>query len=179
VDKNRNTAAALSLDKFQLMQKKAKEYLKSPSAKFFVREEINLEQLKKEKGHLVYLQITPLEGKRDVVGVKLLKAFEFLKKELELFTILKAEWRWDKQAIFYFLLKDQKLDDYQIRRGPPLTLKEYVKDFKKKNKNTFEKDGQLFAKVKTEFSQLEDFVNDLLSKKYFKEKVLTTNLTRN
>ena len=57
VDKNRNTAAALSLDKFQLMQKKAKEYLKSPSAKFFVREEINLEQLKKEKGHLVYLQI--------------------------------------------------------------------------------------------------------------------------
>ncbi|PIZ51630.1 CCA tRNA nucleotidyltransferase [Candidatus Woesearchaeota archaeon CG_4_10_14_0_2_um_filter_33_13] len=179
VDKNRNTAAALSLEKFQLMQKKAKEYLKSPSAKFFVREEINLEQLKKEKGHLVYLQITPLEGKRDVVGVKLLKAFEFLKKELELFTILKAEWRWDKQAIFYFLLKDQKLDDYQIRRGPPLTLKEYVKDFKKKNKNTFEKDGQLFAKVKTEFPQLEDFVNDLLSKKYFKEKVLTTNLTRN
>jgi tRNA nucleotidyltransferase (CCA-adding enzyme) len=178
VDKERNAAAALSNEKMKQFQKVAKQYLKSPSEKLFVREEISKEQLMKEKGHLIFLNITSLEGKHDVVGVKLLKAFEFLKKELSDFKVQKYGWDWDgnEEAVFYFILKDNKLPEFEVRTGPPLKLTEYVKDFKKKNKNYFEKDGKLCAKIKVEFPKLEDSIKNLLSQKYFKERVKKVKL---
>jgi len=173
VDQNRNAAAALSLEKFMLFKKVAKSYLKKPSATFFTKKEIDLEQLNKEKGNLVYVKVIPLEGKGDVVGVKLLKAFEFLEKEFKPFGVKKSDWDWDreKKAVFYYILEKDKLPDYDLRKGPPLKLEDFVKDFKKKNKDTFVKEGKLYAKIKVEYPLLKDFVNDLIKQKYFKEKV--------
>jgi tRNA nucleotidyltransferase (CCA-adding enzyme) len=173
VDKDRNAAAALSKEKMKLFQKIAKQYLKSPSEKLFVKEAISKEKLMKEKGYLIFLNITPLEGKHDVVGVKLLKAFEFLKRELSAFKIKKADWDWDDKDkdVFYFVLKEDKLPEFTIRTGPPLKLKEHVKNFKKANKDTFTKEGKFFAKIKVEHPLLDNFVKDLLKQKYFKEKV--------
>ncbi len=173
VDKERNAAAALSKEKMQLFQKVARQFLKKPSEKLFVKEEISQDKLMKEKGHLVFLNIVSLEGKHDVVGVKLLKAFEFLKKELFVFKVNKSGWDWneDENALFYFVLKENKIPEFKVRNGPPLKLKEHVQNFKKANKNTFIKDNKLFAKIKVEHPKLEDFVKHLLSQKYFKEKV--------
>jgi tRNA nucleotidyltransferase (CCA-adding enzyme) len=171
VDMERNAAAALSKEKMKLFQKIAKQYLKNPSEKLFVKEKISKEKLMKEKGNLIFLNITPVDGKHDVVGVKLLKTFEFLKRELSVFNIKKSGWDWDEEAIFYFLLEKNKLPEFEVRGGPPLKLKEFAKQFKKKNKTTFTKDGRLFTKVKVKFPKLEDFVKNLLSQKYFKERV--------
>lgn len=172
VDKDRNAAAALSVEKFTSFKRLAKKYLDSPNIKFFEEEEIDLEKLKK-KGHLVHLEITALSGKRDVIGMKLLKSFEFLKKELKPFKLKHSDWQWNnkKKADFYFVVKEKELPEFEIRAGPPLKMKDYVKDFKKINKNTFTKNSKLFAKVKIKHRKLVSFVKNSVKDDYFKEKV--------
>ena len=172
VDKNRNAAAALSEERFAQFKKLAKKYLDQPNQKFFEKQEINLEKLKK-KGNLVHLELKALIGKRDVVGVKLLKAFGFLEKELEPFGLKFSEWDWGqkRKADFYFVVKNKELPEFEVRSGPPLKLKDYVKDFKKKNKNTFTKNGKIFAKIKVKHRKLSSFVKNSVNDDYFKEKV--------
>src|SRR3989344_831244 len=58
VDKSRNAAAALSMEKFLLFKEKAKKYLQKPSPEFFEKEKITLASLQqkyKGKGTLVFV----------------------------------------------------------------------------------------------------------------------------
>jgi len=173
VDKARNAAAALSLEKFQTLKKVARAYLKDPSEDYFQQEQISLAQVKKLAKRLpfVYLEITPLKGKRDVVGAKLLKAFNFLQQELASFQLQQAAWDYSPQTIFYFILTKKELPPVEVRSGPPLKLKNFVADFKKKNKETFSQDGRIYARLKVVHPQLADFLQFTLKKRYFKEKV--------
>ena len=176
VDKNRNAAAALSKEKFLLFKELAKKYLQKPAEDFFVKEKITVDSLRqkyKGKGTLVFVTVTPTEGKEDAVGAKILKVFEFLRERLLGFSLVHGGWVWDKgsEGLFYFVLKKKELSAEEIRVGPPLKLKEYVEDFKKKNKNTFEEKGRMMAKVKVENPKLKDFVNALLKNEYVTERV--------
>src|SRR3989338_875841 len=172
VDKTRNAAAALSEEKLTLFKTKAKEFLKKPSEEFFLKKEIDCTQLKKEaeqkKQHLIFFSIIPLAGKKDIIGAKLLKAYHFLEKLLQPITIKKSCWDWNSM---YFILEQKELPSEKIRKGPPMNLPENVLDFKKKNKNTFVKDGEIYAKIKTPFPKLDDFSKHLITEKYVTEKV--------
>ncbi|MFH0701581.1 MAG: CCA tRNA nucleotidyltransferase [Candidatus Woesearchaeota archaeon] len=176
-DKNRNVAAALSLEKFLEFKRVTKEYLTKPSERFFQKEVIIKEHLEQEsqknKLKLVFLDVQPLLGKEDVVGAQLVKGFEFIKKELQKFGVRKSAWEWDKKqkAVFYFMLEKERLPDFEVRMGPPLTLKEHVAHFKKEHKNTFEEKGKVYAKIKVEHPWLKDFLENLVKEKYLKEKV--------
>src|SRR3989344_2774394 len=177
VDKSRNAAAALSLEKFQLLQKKAWEYLARPDISFFEKKKIDLDVLKKEveskKKNLLFMSIIPLPGKEDVVGTKLVKVFEFLRGKLASFLIVKSGWEWEngKEAQFYFVLAKKELPHMEIRTGPPLKLQEHVDHFKKEHKDTFVKEGKIYANVKVEYPRLDDFVKVLLKEKYLLEKM--------
>ena len=174
VDKSRNAAAALSQEKFMLLKKVARKYLDNPTEEFYEKKEISFAKLnKKTKRNLVFITIEASSGKEDVIGMRLLKAFNFLKKELAPFEVKKFGWDWDQQkkAVFYFILKQLRLPDVEDRQGPPLKMENAVKAFKKKNKDTFEKHGRIFSIDKVEFPELEKFVKNLLKDKYFKEKV--------
>src|SRR3989344_5685574 len=176
VDKSRNAAAALSMEKFLLFKELAKKYLQKPAEEFFVKEKITLASLQqkyKGKGTLVFVIVVPTEGKEDAVGGKLLKVFEFLREKMHAFGLVHGGWTWDKgqEVLFYFVAKKKELPSEEIRVGPPLKLKEYVEDFKKKNKNTFEEKGRMMAKVKVENPKLKDFVNALLKNEYVTERV--------
>jgi tRNA nucleotidyltransferase (CCA-adding enzyme) len=174
VDKDRNASAALSLEKFKLFQKKAKLYLKNPNVSLFEKEEISYDQLKTKtkKGHLVFFSAIVKKNKEDVMGYKLLKSFQFLKRELEVFGVKESGWDWDhkKTATIYFILNNNELSEYEFRQGPPIKLKEFVKNFKKKNKDTFTKNGKLFAKIKVKYPQLDDFVNNFIKNEYLNDK---------
>jgi len=181
VDKNRNAAAALSNEKATLFKKLARKYLKKPSTKLFAKENTVLDKLKEEakkkKQNLIYLVIKPLKGKRDVVGSKLLKAFNYLKKELDSFIVKKAGWEWEeKDAVFYFLLAKEILPEFEIRLGPPTEMKDFVKQFKKKNKLTYIEKDRVMAKIKNKHQNLDKFVNNLLKQDYFTERVGSVNL---
>ncbi len=172
VDKSRNASAALGLEKFTLFKKLAKNYLQHPSIDFFTKKEINFSELKKEaenkKLNLVYLETLPLSGKRDVIGTKLLKAFQFLELHLNAFEIKKSGWDWNR---CYFFLGKRELPKITIRPGPPLKLKQFVNDFKKKNKDHFIKDDKIYAKIKVQHPKLEDNLTQLLKDKYVQERI--------
>ncbi len=177
VDKSRNAAAALSMEKFLLLKEISKRYLQKPSEDFFVKEQLTVDTLQKKyqgKGTLVLVTVVPTEGKEDAVGAKLLKVFELLREKLQGFGVLHAGWVWEKgsEAFFYVVTKKKELPSEEVRLGPPLKLKEFVEDFKKKNKNTFEENGRIKATVKVEHPQLKDFVATLLKHEYIQNKTV-------
>lgn len=181
VDKNRNAAAALSAEKLLVFKKAIKEYLQKPSLKFFEKKENDIAELKQEvikhKKHLIFITVTPLSGKEDVVGVKIVKAFEFLQKKIQPFEVVKSDWEWSspKEAIFYFVVNKNQLTEFETRTGPPLKLKENVADFKKKYKTTFTENGRIMAEAKTKYTRLEDRVENMIKENYVREQIKKIN----
>lgn len=175
VDKNRNAAAALSREKFYLFKKMAEEFLKTPSKQLFEKKALDLEIVKrkaKEKP-VIYLEVTSFSGKEDVVGAKLLKAFEFLGKSLREFGVLESGWEFDKKdaARFYFILREREIAPIELRAGPPIQIEIAVKEFRKKHKEVFEKDGKLWAKVRREQYTLREFMGAILKNNFLKDKL--------
>ena len=171
VQEDRNAAAALSEEKYSLFKKKAKAFIKKPSIHLFEEEELDLEKLKKE---FVIISFKSLKGKEDVVGAKLVKAFNFVKKELikEGFEIKKDAWVWDRQKQGYFMFKiGGDVDKIKVLSGPNISIKDHVKFFKKKHKNTFVKKGVIYARKKRKIVNGKDYIKFLIAQEYFKERV--------
>lgn len=177
VQKDRNAAAALCLGKFNLFKKRAEEFLKKPSGEFFVKREITLEEIKgrAKKNWLITLNAVPAAGKEDVVGSRLLKAFDYIKKQLEenSFIVIDSGWMWDKKkkAMFWYIIKKERLSDYVQLAGPPVGMKQHAKNFRKKYKRTFVGGGRVCAKVKRKFREPSELLVFLVKKdSYLKEK---------
>ena len=171
VDKSRNAAAALSMEKFLAFQKVAAAVLKSADERLFEKKKLSYEKLAKEKGNLVFIEALPLKGKEDVVGTRLLKVYQFLLKSLQPFEVDKSGWEWEKKAVFYFVLRTKQLPAEEIRMGPPLQLVEFVADFKKKHKNWFVEEGRIKARVVTPRPLLKEFVWHIVKEDYVKTKI--------
>ena len=181
VDKSRNAAAALTMDKFLLLKKVAAEYLNNQQEDWFVKEDVNFKILKnlakKEALNLIYLTASAKKNKEDVMGMKLLKSYLLINQKLELFSISKSGWEWDKKGLaqFYYLVKKKELEKEEVKIGPPLKLEIYVKQFKKKYKGTFIKDERIMAKVKRKNPRINDFMNYVLKQPYLKERIKIIN----
>ncbi len=175
VQESRNAAAALSYEKFELFKKKAKEFLKKPSIKFFEKKEFSIEDIKKKakKNLLIVFDVKPNSGKEDIVGCKLIKALETIRKgiEKEDFKIINYGWNWNKDAIFYFIIKKEKLSKMKIHDGPPLRAKDHVKIFKKMYKKTFVDCGIVKAEIKRKYTDVNELVKDLIKDKDVKSRV--------
>ena len=176
VQADRNAAAALGQEKFDLFKKKAKEFLKNPSEKFFEIIEINENILKKKamNNELILLDVLPKIGKKDIIGCKLLKTLEFIDIKLRGndFTVVDHGWQWDnKKALFYFIIKKEKLSDFIEREGPKLKDEQHVKNFKKKHSKTFIKNGRIYAHVKRDYKKAIDLIKTLMKEDYVKEKL--------
>ena len=160
------------MEKFFLFREKATEFLKEPNQAMFEKESLKFQKLEKETQYnLAYFEVTPLAGKHDVVGTKLLKVFNFMKKKLIDFEIEKAGWDWENNGIFYFILKKRQINPFVIKQGPPLKMEEAVKAFQKKNKNTYEERGKLWVKTPIKHYRLPDFLKHHLNDSYVKERV--------
>lgn len=176
IQPERNAAAVLSMKNFLLFKKSAKNFLKKPSKKFFEKKEITIEELKdKSKGKkLVLLDVKAFDGKEDVVGSKLLKAFNYINKNLVSngFTVYGNGWKWDKKkkVLFWFILKDEILHESFKRVGPSVKNKENTKQFMKKHKKTFVQGRRICANVKREFRKPENLVKAMKKDKYLKER---------
>ena len=173
VDKSRNAAAALSKEKWLLFQEKAKQFLKKPSCLFFERTYMTLPDLKKKKGKhtAIAIGVTPNEGKGDKIGAQLLLAFEHIEKSLKNFELIEADWEWNDSALFWFVVKNAERPKVELRKGPPLEMKEYVADFKKSHKKTKTKDGYIWAEVDVKDYTLKAHIESKLKDGYMKEKM--------
>ena len=177
VQKDRNAAAALIKENFELFKKKAKEFLNKPSKDFFIIKEFSATALKekyKDK-KLVLLEIEPLKRKDDIVGAKLLKAFVFLSEESTKkdFKILDKGWNWDKKekAYFYFIFENNLLPATKEQIGPPIKLRFHADKFRKKYRKTIIIKKRMVAITKREFRKPEDLIKFLIGNNYLKDKL--------
>jgi len=150
VQKERNTAAALSAEKLNDFISAAKKFLKNPSASFFAKKEISEEKMRKyAKGRkAIFFRASAASSKHSIVaGAKLLKFFNLLASALEKesYKILKKEWNYDerkKKAKFFFVLKKPK---QVLIKGPPVSMKIHAEAFKKGKKGIKIVKGIIYA----------------------------------
>jgi len=168
--KERNALAALSRETFEKFQDAARKFLKKPSKDFFIIKKFNLEALKqkakKSKAEFVKIELKTDKQPGDIAGTKLKKFASYLEKELaRYFEIIEKEFDYSgkSKAMDYLIIKSKR---EIIKIGPPKALGEHAKAFKKQNKNVFEKNGILHARIKVNFSA-KKFINEF-SKKYAK-----------
>ncbi|MEK6947009.1 MAG: nucleotidyltransferase domain-containing protein [Nanoarchaeota archaeon] len=176
VQKGRNAAAALSVEKFEAFKKAAKEFLKSPSKELFVKKDLKslFLGLKSNNKKLVIIEAEPLAGKIDVVGSKLMKTFEFFSQRLAKhdFKIIKSGWEWNKNSnsFFYFIFNKEPLPKTVEVEGPPLEMKQHVDNFRKIHKKTLEKNRKIYAVDKRKYIFPEDLLKELIKSDYSKER---------
>ncbi len=166
VQKDRNAAAALDHEKFEIAIHRAKEFLKKPSKEFFEIKELAEEDIRtKFPKNLVMLKAMPLSRKDDVAGAKMLKAFHFIEKNLIFndFKINESDMLWyGKEALFYYALESEKLPKTRETNGPPLKIKFHAELFRKKHKNTFEKNNRLYANEKRKYSSARNLIKHIV-----------------
>jgi tRNA nucleotidyltransferase (CCA-adding enzyme) len=164
----RNAAAALSYDKLEIFRKAAAGFLKRKSHRAFEIKEKTVEDIQKEAGKnkLILLEVTVQKGKEDVVGAKLLKAFQQIMNQLKFydFNVKKAGWKWDKdtKAMFWYILDPRDLFEVMKWVGPPLREKERVENFKNKHKKTFIEGGRVCTYMNRKYTKPEKLVDRLI-----------------
>jgi len=173
----RNAAAALSKERYNSFIKACKAYSKSKNKdSFFKIKEFDIKKIKSP----VILKVTPKTGKRDVVGAKLMKAFEFIKKQSTLkdFKIKNSGWHWNekREAYFWFTPQKEKLPPSIELQGPKTKDPINVKRFKKKHKKCFTKKDRIYAKEKRKFYKFKDLITDLLKSKEVKSRTSKISL---
>ncbi|PIN76298.1 hypothetical protein COV18_00085 [Candidatus Woesearchaeota archaeon CG10_big_fil_rev_8_21_14_0_10_37_12] len=172
VQPERNAAAALTRENFDKFVSAAKQFLKKPSVDFFVEQPLDISKLKK-KGYLIALSVTTVDAKEDVAGTKFVRAFEFVRDNLVDFNVIDAVWQWDKESKgnWFFVVKKTKLSEFVDHKGPPVKMKDAVKEFKKAHKKTFTKAAHIWTKVKRDAITPEEKVKLLIKDEYVKSRV--------
>lgn len=170
LQKERNAAAALSKENYEKFIASCKVFLKEPSESFFIKPKFDINSLK-AKNNLI-IEAKPFKGNKDIVGTKVYKAFQYLKIKIEEngFTIENSGWNFGERSFLYFKVKESILDEYFIRQGPSIKMKQHVTNFKMTHKKTFTKSGKIFAKVKRQHRTLKSFSAELLKDPYVKQK---------
>lgn len=179
VQKIRNAAAGINNEKYLLFVSKAKEYLKNPSPDFFKPKKFSLNRLKKQasKDRLIVLNVSPLKGKKDIVGSKLLKCYNIFLKHLTLhdFIVKSSDWVWEKedQAIFWYILDPMVLSKKIKHYGPPKENKKRFENFKNKWKNKKIKfvDGNAYVIIERKYCKPKKLIKDLIAKKFISLRV--------
>lgn len=173
VQQDRNTAAALSEKKFSEFVELAKTFLHNPNPDFFRKTKFDLEKIKSAS----ILRVIPKQGKEDVVGAKLIKCLEYINKKLkqECYEVTEYDWHWeDKEAYFWYFVKEKTLPKEKRHYGPPAKEKKHLQEFKKKySRHIIKKQGsRTFVELKRKHTNINQFLKELIKKdQYIIEKV--------
>lgn len=179
IDKHRNAAAALGINCYQNLIKVAKEFLKAPSKTFFELDIITKDklQIKFPKQNVFQINITTVTGKTDLIGAKLVKGLDYMKRRLteEGFVLTNTEWEWDKEtdAKYFLITNDSEIKKEYLRKGPKLSMDKAIQAFKEKNNTSefIEQDDQLYVKLERKFTRITEAIKTISKEKFLLEKV--------
>ena len=173
VQPDRNTAAALSEKKFTEFVNLAKEFLHNPSPEFFKQTKFDFEKIKSAS----ILRVIPLKGKEDLVGAKLIKCMEYIHRKLkeEGYEVTEHDWHWDdKEAYFWYFVKNKNLPLEKKHYGPPVKEKKHLDIFMKKYfRYPMKDDGtRVYVELKRKHTNVNNFLKELVEKdSYIREKI--------
>jgi tRNA nucleotidyltransferase (CCA-adding enzyme) len=170
VQKDRNASAALSKKNYEKFISLCKAYNGNKS--FFVRKEVILSKL---KGYVI-LKINPKEGKKDIIGAKLLASLERLKKEFEMYDFKIKDYGWKFEDYAYFWFKADKLEKNKIHFGPKVSDKVNRVAFNKRWKNVKVSKGRVYTILKRKYLSLEEYSKYLIRQKWLKERVKSVKI---
>ncbi len=159
VYKFRNVCAGLSKETFNRFLKTAKAYLKNPSEKFFVKKELDFENLmriaKNKKAELISLKLKTDRREGDVAATKMKKFFKYLINQFEKKQqkIIRQEFYYRKgqEAEGHLIIKEKP--EIEIK-GPELKNKHAVQNFKRVRKKIFKKGKFAWAKEKISIKEI-------------------------
>jgi len=181
VQDTRNVTAVVNMEKFLLFKETAKRYLRAKNkTNFFQKDIFNIEQIQKKHQKLFLLEVKPLDGKRDVVGAKLLKCYQYLEKQLRLnnFEIAGSGWNWEGDALFWFAVKELKLSPKVKHYGPHKKHKDRLVHFRQKwGRVKYEKDISYIMKLRN-YAHAEDLLMGLTDDEYVNSKVSSLNIRK-
>ncbi len=153
--KKRNALAALSLETFEKFQKICKKFLKDPDFKFFEQEKTDLNKIEqdaiKNKQEFILAEIKTEKQEGDIAGSKLLKFYNHLVKESEIYFEIKNKgfnYNGKKSARFFLVGKSKK---ERLFEGPFVKDKVSLKKFETAHKNYFIKNARIYSKEKIDF----------------------------
>ena len=173
--KERNAAAAISKEKVSMLINSCKEYLRNPSDEFFIEKKLNIKDLVVESGenNLLLGKIKTFKGKKDVMGSKLVKVYDYVENKLKYagFNVIKSGWYFNKDSLIYYIVKDEFLHDKITHSGPPLKEKRHVEEFKKKHGNYKISKGKIYVELEREIKTLKDFSRKIAKDRYIKDNV--------
>jgi tRNA nucleotidyltransferase (CCA-adding enzyme) len=156
--KERNVLASLSWESFSRFQSRAREFLRTPSLKFFEKSEnrerglMSLAKKKKAEYAEIVLKTNRQEG--DIAGTKMKKFSKYLTQELgKYFEMLGEEFSYPGEGQEARLSVVARSRGEVTRIGPPLHMNKEAAKFERANRGrTFKKNGQLYARERVDFS---------------------------
>ncbi len=168
----RNASAAVSEETYHAFIRACREFLKKPGKEFFIYKQLSIEEIRKNRYHIIF-DVGTAHGKEDIIGAKLIKAYETITKELEEFGIIKKGWWWDRdsKAYFWYVFTRDKLAPSIEREGPPVDMKKFATIFRKKYRKTHVRNGRLYATVPRDKTLLLEHVRSALDDPSIKERV--------
>jgi tRNA nucleotidyltransferase (CCA-adding enzyme) len=177
VQRNRNAAAAISKECFDRFKERCIDFLKTPGNEFFTLPNFNKiieDKIKKtDNSEIFIISISPLEGKRDVIGSKVLKIKEHIEDEAKEneFTLLWSDWEFNEtNSRICLAFEDKKLPDTKIIKGPPLSMEDAADRFRRAHHSTHNEKGTIYAKETRRFLLVKSFLTSLLEDEYVKDK---------
>lgn len=175
VQAERNAAAALSEEKYYEFINLCRNYLRNPKKEYFELKEFNLKKLKKlkKKNKLLIFLVSPLNGKPDVIGSKILKVFNYIKDKIskEGFKIVESNWQWKDSALLYYIVKNERLSNIIIHDGPYIKDIENVKKFNEKWKKIYYNKDRVYVKLKRKYNTIDKFSKIFLRDNYVKDNI--------
>jgi len=179
VDRDRNVASALSIEKFRLFVKACSEYLKYPRITFFFPNEVqpwSLDKIKSEIQKQKCLYVGVIFSKPDIIVENLYpqirKAARSIHKNCTKygFTIFEVKFYVDESSNLIFIIiktKNELISNTLVHMGPPVKLEKNVKDFILKwegnprlIKSPYEKNGRIYVEIRREHRNIMDFLED-------------------
>ncbi len=190
VQAERNATAALSNETLNTFIEAAGAFIKKPEKSFFEKQEVTEEKLQqKAKGkQLLIVETEPARGKEDVVGARLVKAFEHMLLQLKEkgFAVADSGWEWEKgsrTAMLWYMMQ-KEVPEPEIRYGPPSSNKQHAEKFReehlgKAGRQLFEKNGRLYARIERAYKQPQQLISSLIREDtYLKDKARNYTVKR-
>ncbi len=165
VQKDRNAAAAIGKRNYEKFVKLCKAY--NGNKNFFIKKEVLLSKL---KGYTIF-QIKPLDGKKDIVGAKLLSLLERMKKEFVRYDFDVKDYGWKFGDEVYFWFKAEKLKKNKLHVGPSVKDKKHVVAFTKRWKKISIKKGRTCTVLKRKYLNLKEYGGYLMKQDWLKSSV--------
>lgn len=189
IQKDRNSAAALKKEKLWMFILASKEFLKNPSKNFFVITKFNIDdeikkslkkiKIDKKELNIIKIIIKTVEGSKDVVGTKALKAHTLIIEQLKLndFKIYDNGWNfiYDKRHAESFIILDKKISKEILQQGPPISSTSNYNKFIEKHTylkhKIILKNRRAYATIQRKFTDPKKLIGDISKKEFIYKRI--------